>query len=148
MHDLRQESISQLCCGFGTQRWFSGWTNCGPEIREKKFSDGWPSWSAQGRRAKGGRIKTQREEVTRRTGLVTPCFPKLYSPKGPRAHCRSLKQDPGIVQRTKYDSMIPISMTKPNLLPHYDILKLSSINSIDTLLPPWIQLLENQPMLS
>ena len=26
---------------------------------------------------KGGGLKTQREEVTRRTGLVAPCFPKL-----------------------------------------------------------------------
>ena len=80
---------------------------------------------------KGGFLKPQREKVTRQTGLVEPCFPELYSSKVPSAHCRALKQDPGRGQRTKSDSMIPMSVTIPNLFPTYAILKLSSSNSIE-----------------
>ena len=44
--------------------------------------------------------------------------------------------------------MINRSVTIPNIFPPYDILRLSSNNNIDPLLPPGIQLLVNWPLLN
>ena len=92
---------------------------------------------------KGGRLKKPDGGSDESNQPSRTMFPDLYSYKGHSAHCIALKQDPGGGQRTKSDSVRNRSVTIPNIFPPYDILKFSSINNGDPLLPPGLQLLVN-----
>ena len=107
-----------------------------------------PLGAPRKREQKGGRLKNLKGGSDKANRPSRTVLPDLYSFKGHSAHCQALKQYPGRVQRTKYDSMIKRSVTIPKIFPPYDILKLSSSYNRYPLLPSVLQLIVNQPLLN
>ena len=82
----------------------------------------------------------------RRTGLVALCSPSCIVPNILAPTAKPSNKTMEEAKEKKSDSMIPMSVTIPKIFPTYAILKLSSSNIRDPVLPIWLQLLVNQPI--